>query len=305
MIRVALLGWTGFAGHNVWRELSNCDSIVLTALSRRTCDLVDFYSTARSLERVKPEWIINCAAKVGSLNYVTDYAADVIDVNTRMVLNLYQAALAVGAVVLNPIANCVYPGERSILYEDRIQTGEPHKSVAAYASTRRLMLAIATAYEKQYGIKTVNLITPNMYGPYDSTDPRKTHALNALIVKFMTAIEHRQNTVEIWGTGKPVREFLFGPDFARLVRWSISAKPDTTPVNLAQRKGYSIKELADMIVEITGYQGEVVYNNAYQDGALGKIMDDARFKRHFPNFSFTPIEDGIRQTIEYYRHVIK
>ena len=304
--RVAILGGTGFVGRNVREVLEACGMV--TGVFSRTsgCDLLDLPTAWTKLDHFRPDYIVNCAAVVGSVNYVTDFAADVVDVNMRMLLNVYKVAQQLRtAVVVNPIANCAYPGVMDIYKEERFWDGPPHPSVLSYGSTRRMMLVLAKCFFAQYGVRSANIVVPNMYGPYDSTNPNKTHALNALVVKFIRAKKYGQSEVEVWGTGKPVREWLFVKDFAAIVRRVIDLNLDLfEPVNIGQKTGHTVDELVEMIRQQVGYEGHIIHNTAYPDGAPKKVMDDRRFRQTFPDFQFTDIRDGLAETIAYFSKIL-
>jgi GDP-L-fucose synthase len=304
--RVAILGGTGFAGTNV-RNLLESAGAKVGVFSRTTgCDLLDLPTAWAKLDAFHPNYIVNCAALVGSVNYVTDFAADVVDVNMRIILNTYKIAQQMReVVVVNPIANCGYPGTMDIYEERGFWDGPIHPSVLSYGSTRRMMEVASKCYFNQYGVRSVNLIVPNMYGPYDSTNPNKTHALNALIIKFVRAIKHNLPEVEVWGTGKPIREWLYVNDLAAVVGRVIQAREDNLePVNIAQNRGYSVSELVDTVREMVGYKGQIVYNTRYQDGAPKKVMDDCYFRQRFPDFKFTDLTTGVLETIKYYQSLL-
>ncbi len=305
-MRVAVLGGNGFAGRNVRDTLEAAGHTVGVFSRTSGCDLFDLPTTWAQLDDFRPEYVVNCAAIVGSINYVSDFAADVVDANMRMILNTYKVAEQLrNVVVVNPIANCAYPGVMDVYREDGFWDGPIHPSVLSYGSTRRMMWVLSKCYFEQYGVRSVNLITPNMYGPFDSTNPNKTHALNALIIKFVKAKNEGAREIEVWGTGKPIREWLYVGDFARLVQRSIEAGENSLePVNLAQNRGYTVNELVDILRRVVGFDGEIVYNTKYQDGSPKKVMDDKHFKQRFAGFEFTPIEDGIAKTVEYYRGIL-
>jgi len=305
-MKVAVLGGTGFAGRNVRDALEEA-GMTVEAFSRTTgCDLVDLPTTWARLDAFRPDYIVNCAALVGSVNYVTDFAADVVDVNMRIIMNTYKAALQLREViVINPLANCAYPGVMDHYDERALWDGPIHPSVLSYGSTRRMMWVLSKCYREQYGVRSVNLIVPNMYGPYDSVNPNKTHALNALVIKFVKAVASGASEVEVWGTGKPIREWLYVGDFARLVLRVIEGGEDSLdPVNLAQNKGQTVSELVDAVRAQVGYEGEIVYNTKFQDGSPKKVMDDSYFRQRFPDFDFTPIETGIARTVAYYQGIL-
>lgn len=305
-LRVGLLGGTGFAGRNVRNVLEEV-GITVGVFSRTTgCDLLDRSTTWAKLDAFRPTHLVNCAAVVGSVNYVADFAADVVDQNMRILLNIYKIAQQMREViVVNPIANCAYPGVLDTYEETQFWDGPIHPSVLSYGSTRRMMDVLSKCYHAQFGVRSSNLFVPNMYGPFDSTNPNKTHALNALVIKFVKAFQENIPEVEVWGTGKPIREWLYVGDFARVVRHVIETREDfMSPVNIAQNRGYSVDEIVKIISDTLGYKGRVVKNLKYPDGAPKKVMNDRLFRQRFPDFVFTPLQEGLRETIQYYREIL-
>jgi GDP-L-fucose synthase len=304
--RVAVIGGTGFAGHNVRNELEGA-GITIGVFSRTSgCDLLDRPAAWAKLDAFRPTHLVNCAALVGSVNYVTDFAADVVDVNMRLILNIYKLAQQMhDVVVVNPIANCAYPGVMDLYEEKGFEDGPIHPSVLSYGSTRRMMWALSKCYADQYGVRSVNLIVPNMYGPFDSTNPNKTHALNALVIKFVRAVKENLPEIEVWGTGKPIREWLYVKDFAAVVRQVVQTNGfGSELVNIAQNRGYTVTELVEVLKELTHYKGAITYNTRYQDGSPKKVMDDRVFRQRFPDFAFTSLDAGLKETVEYYRRIL-
>ena len=304
-MKIALLGASGFVGKNVGKLLAE-NNVEVHAASRATgVDLRDVLVTKAFFEKLKPDYIINCAAHVGSLNYVTKQAADVIVDNSQMLIGMYQAIAEVcpSAIVINPIANCAYPAKADSFIEDNWWDGHLHRSVLSYGATRRLMWSLSECFSMQHGIRTISLLVPNMYGPFDSTDPNKAHALNALISKFVKAKHQQQTELEIWGTGVAIREWLYAPDFARIVLKIIN---DPTmlgldePVNVAQNFGLSVRELVAVIQRHFNFEGSIRFDPSKPDGAPKKVMDDKRFRKVFGNFEFTDFNVGIKNTIAYY-----
>jgi GDP-L-fucose synthase len=308
MKKIVLLGGTGFVGKNVCECLdeNNMEYIIV---SRKTgVDLRDLKQCIHLFSETKPDFIINCAAHVGSLNYVTVQAADVVLDNCKMILSIYEAISkeCPKAVIINPIANCAYPGKADTYIEDQWWDGALDRSVLSYGSTRRLLWTVGESFDMQYSIRSISLLVPNMYGPYDSTDPNKAHALNALISKFVKAEKTCQKDLEIWGTGVAIREWLYAKDFGRIIV-QILQNPKmhglTEPLNIAQNFGLSVRELVDIIQYYFNFKGEIRYDPLKPDGALKKVMDDKKFRKIFPNFNFTPFEEGIKNTIAYYESV--
>lgn len=306
-MKILLLGHTGFVGNNVYNEFNNKNNIVGYSRSNGL-DLNNLDDFIEILKKENPDVIVNCAAKVGSLNYVTQIAADILDINLRILLNIYKGIQKFNQkiVLINPVANCAFPGDLNEYYEDDLWNGRIHQSVLAYGSTRRMMDVFSSCYKMQYGIKTILLFVPNMYGPFDSTDPNKAHALNALVSRIVKAKKNNEEFIDVWGSGIAIREWLFAPDFARIVRIIIE-KTDafklSEPVNIAQHFGLSISDLIEIIVDTTMFKGEIKWDRSMPDGAPKKVMNDLRFKKLFPDFKFTKLEEGLKKTINYYESV--
>ena len=307
-MKVVIVGASGFAGRNVADTLAQHGVPFVGASLHHGLDLRDVAATAAFMREHQPTHIVNCAAHVGSLNYVTEKAATVVADNSRMVLGLYEAVAqeCPQALVINPIANCAYPATADIFRESEWENGAIHRSVLSYGSSRRLLWAVAECFQLQYGVRSIHLLTPNMYGPYDSTDPNKAHALNALISKFVKAVRINQPEIPIWGTGVAIREWLYAPDFGRLV-WEVMQNPDRPgleqPTNLAQNDGLSVKELVTIIESRFDYGGKLAWDATRPDGAPKKVMDDTKFRQVFSDFRFTPFEEGIAETVKYYESV--
>jgi GDP-L-fucose synthase len=305
-MKILLLGHTGFLGQNVERKLKDREISYVGVSRKGDIDLRSRTQLLKILESDTFDIVINCAAHVGSLNYVSTNSACIINDNTQLISAMYEAVRILGKdiTIINPIANCSYPGHLSVYTESEWQSGAVHPSVASYGSTRRLLVAYADAYRLQYGVKSINFLVPNMYGPLDSCDPNKTHALNALVSKFVKADIERSNIVKIWGSGNPVREWLYVEDFADLIL-KVIIDPElkmeiNTPLNIGQNKGFSVREIADAINEQFNNRLRIEYMPNMPDGAMRKVMDDRLFRCFFPNFEFSGLTEGVRHTIEYY-----
>ena len=306
MKRIVVLGGSGFLGKHVMHLLRERGYSAVSLSRRDGCDLMDLHGLTDRLGKARPAAIINCAAHVGSVHYVIKHPAQLIHDNTQLILNIYAAALEAcpQTKIINPISNCSYPGHADRYCEPEWQNGPIHDSVLPYGMTRRMIYALGECYRKQYGSQSVNWIIPNAYGPGDSTDPNKVHALNGIIIRLIQAQLLGNRKFEIWGTGKPVREWVYIADVARILVDSIAMEEQVYPLNLAQNKAYSIAEIAEIAARALDYEVEFVFNTNYADGAPIKIMDDRRFRERHPSFRFTPLEEGVRNTLDYYRSVL-
>jgi GDP-L-fucose synthase len=308
-MNILILGASGFAGRNVAKVLKNLPGLRVIETSRSMgTDLIHYEQARELFKKTKPDYVINCAAHVGSLNYVTQMAANVILDNSRMILNMYQAISEAcpGAVVINPIANCAYPANADTFREDEWLSGHLHRSVLSYGATRRLLWHVGESFSMQHQVKSIYLFVPNMYGPHDSADPNKAHALNALISRFVKAEKENREEIELWGTGIAIREWLYAEDFAKVMELIISKKITIgldEPVNIGQNFGLSVRELSGIINQSFNNRFRIKWNSSMPDGAPKKVMDDRRFKKVFRDFSFTDFNFGVSQTIEYYKSI--
>ena len=306
-MKTLVLGGFGFIGSHVINKLLDQDYEALPASRKNGVNLFDYNNIKDYLNNTKPDSIINCAANVGSVNYVSDYSADVIYSNVQMLINLYKAVSesCPHAKIINPLSNCSYPGESDIQSEDEWLSGEVHNSVYSYGNSKRILYLIAKCYQTQYGIESKNILIPNTFGPGDSLDPNKTHALNGMIVRMINAMKQKDKTFEIWGTGKPVREWAYVDDVVNILIECLSFDKELLyPVNLAQNKAYSISESAHLIQKILKYEGTLFFNSDYQDGAPVKVLDDTLFKKLFPKFKFFDHYKGLQKTINYYENLL-
>lgn len=301
--KIVVLGGKGFLGSHVMRLLQE-KGYEPTTLSRRNgVDSRNFESLFEALKKICPDAIINCAAHVGSVHYAMQFSADMIHDNILLITNLYRAALYAcpKVKIINPISNCSYPGDANTHYEPDWEKGAVHESVLAYASTRRLIYAISRSYNNQYNMQSVNWLIANAYGPGDYTDPNKVHALNGIIIRLLKSQKKSEKTFEIWGSGKPTREWVYIADVAKMLVESLDMKDQIYPLNLAQSKAYSITEITKVVTQILKYDIKFVFNTKYADGAPIKILDDRNFRKKFPTFIFTPLKKGIEKTIQYYK----
>ncbi len=303
-LKILVLGGSGFVGSNLVKALKTTNHTIFSASRSNGTDLLNYNSTEKCLTEIKPDIIFNCAAHVGSVHYVTKFAADVIRDNMQMTLNLYQAVSKIcpTAKIINPLSNCSYPGESAVQLESEWWDGEVHDSVFSYGNAKKFLYVVSKCYKKQYKINSVNFLIPNTFGPGDSADPNKTHALNGIIIRMLKAKKDNSPKFEIWGTGKPIREWAYIDDVVKLMMKGIFIESDLVyPINLGQKKGYSIKESAKFVAEALGYKGKLYFNTDYQDGAMVKILDNKKFKKLFPNFKFFDHKKGIQNTVNYYK----
>jgi len=298
---ILVTGATGFLGTRVCRRL---DALGLpyerTALSLGT-DLRDRSAAIALFERVKPDQVLHCASFVGGIQYGYKYPADIFANNLPMIANLFEAARVSGVKrIVNPISNCVYPARLTLFREEELWDGPLHESVMIYGLARKISWAGAWAYHRQYGLDTINLILSNMYGPEDHFEAERSHALSALVKKFADAKREGEPEVVVWGTGKPVREWLYVDDGAEAMIRALDCAPTDEPVNVGVARGVSVAELAETIAARVGYQGRIVYDESKPDGAAFKTVEGSRGAALLGWTPPTGLEQGIDETVEWY-----
>jgi GDP-L-fucose synthase len=254
----------------------------------------------------KPDIIINLMAHVGSLQYVSKNAATVIHDNTQMYLNLYKIITETcpHAFVLNTLANCSYPGWIDIQNEDQWWDGPVHESVLSFGNSKRYLWVLAECYRKQHGIRSLCTILPNAYGIYDHTDVEKVHAMNGMIIRMIKAVRNGDKEFVIWGTGKPIREWIYMPDAARLIKLCLETPIEESFINFGQEQGISIDLAANLIKDGMNTDIKMVFDLSKPDGAPVKVLGGKRLKKYFPDFQFTSYVKGIKDTIEYYEKAL-
>jgi GDP-L-fucose synthase len=245
--------------------------------------------------------VIHTAGKVGGLggnmNHKGDFFYDNIMINT----NVIESSRISGVKNLVAfLSTCVFPDNLDYpLTEKKIHMGPPHFSNDAYAYAKRMVDVQIRAYKEQYGLNYKSVIPTNIYGPNDNYDIKNGHVIPSLIHKCYLAREHK-TPLTIWGSGNPLREFIFSRDVAKLTEWVLFNYDENEPIILSTSEEISIKEVVGIIVEIMNFKGEVKFDTTKPDGQYRKPSDNSKIKSYLPDFNFTNLFDGLKETIEYF-----
>jgi GDP-L-fucose synthase len=201
---------------------------------------------------------------------------------------------------------CSYPKFTPVPFrEENLWDGYPEETNAPYGLAKKMMLVQSQAYRRQYGFNSIFLLPVNLYGPGDNFDPASSHVIPALIKKCMDATRNREEEIVVWGTGKATREFLYVEDAAEAIALATEKYDKEDPVNIGAGFEISIKDLAELIVEITGFRGRIVWDPAKPDGQPRRMLDTSRAFREFGFKAKTQFREGLKKTIEWYREQIK
>lgn len=298
---ILVTGATGFLGKRVCKLLTEQGlDYVKTSLSLGL-DLRDKEATVDFFEKVKPTYVLNCASFVGGIQFGAKHPVELFQNNLQITLNLLHAANKYGVKrIVNPISNCAYPGEATLFKEEEFWNGPLHESVLVYGFVRKAFWVGSWAYAKEHNMDIMNIILSNMYGPEDHFEEERSHALGALIMKFVNAKNNNDPYVNVWGSGKPVREWLHVDDGAQAMVRSLDVTRTIEPVNIGVAEGISIIDMASLISEYVGYEGDIKLDPSKPDGAPYKTVDGARGETLLgwkPSIEF---ENGVKSTIQWY-----
>ena len=245
--------------------------------------------------------VIHCAAKVGgvggNINYKGEFFYDNIMMNTNVIEG---SRLSKVKNLVAFLSTCVFPDQVEYpLTEKKIHLGPPHFSNDAYAYAKRMTDIQIRSYKEQYGLNYKSVIPCNIYGPNDNYDIVNGHVLPSLIHKCYLARENK-TPLTIWGSGKPLREFIFSKDVAKLTEWVLYNYNENEPIILSTSEEISIMNIVDIIVELMNFKGDVIFDSSKPDGQFRKPSDNSKIKNYLPDFKFTPLYDGLKETIEYF-----
>jgi GDP-L-fucose synthase len=300
--RVCVTGGAGFLGSYVVRRLKDAGADVFTP-RRAEFDLREKAEIRRMYDASDPEMVIHLAAVVGGIGANRDNPGRYFYDNLIMGVELIEEARRRGIkkfVATGTI--CSYPKDTPVPFrEEDLWNGYPEETNAPYGLAKKMMLVQSQAYREQYGFNSIFLLPVNLYGPRDNFDLHSSHVIPALIRKCVEAVERGDEEVVIWGTGRATREFLHADDCARAILMASERYDSSAPVNIGAGFEISIRDLAQMIAELTGFRGQLVWDTAKPDGQPRRSLDTMRAKEAFGFVAQIPFKDGLRQTIEWYR----
>jgi GDP-L-fucose synthase len=229
--------------------------------------------------------VIHCAAKVGGVGGNMNYKGEFFYDNIMMNTNVIEASRLTNVKnLVSFLSTCVFPDQVEYpLTEKKIHLGPPHFSNDAYAYAKRMADIQIRSYKEQYGLNYKSVIPCNIYGPNDNYDIVNGHVLPSLIHKCFLARENK-TPLSIWGSGKPLREFIFSKDVAKLTEWVLYNYNENEPIILSTSEEISIREVVEIIVELMNFKGEVIFDSTKPDGQFRKPSDNSKIKHYLPNF---------------------
>ena len=297
MKRTLVTGSGGLVGYAI-KQLNPKNTIYIT---RKDVDLTDFSKTKKIFDEIKPDNVIHLAAEVAGIGGNLMHSGDFFRKNIMINVNVLEAARLSGVEkLISFMSTCVFPDPSKYpLNEKDIHNGPPHPSNFGYAYAKRMLEVQSSAYRNEWGCNFIVAIPTNIYGENDFWNLEDGHVFPSLNHKVFL---DKKNKVDlaVWGSGKPLREFVYSKDIAKLILWAIEHYDEDTPIIFSNGQEMSIKELVEVIVEQTNFKGKVVFDKTKPDGQFRKPSDTTKLKKYLPDFKFTPHKKGIAKTVKWF-----
>jgi GDP-L-fucose synthase len=304
--KVFVAGHRGLVGHAVADDLRAAGYAGVVTRSRAELDLTDRDAVLRFFEEEEPALVVVAAAKVGGIKANFEYPVEFLLENLKIQNNVIEAAHKSGVEKLLFLgSSCIYPKfAPQPIPETALLTGELEKTNEAYALAKIAGVRLCQAYAREYGDRFISAMPTNLYGPGDNFDLETSHVLPALIRKAHEAKQGGVKQVVIWGTGTPRREFLHVHDLARACRFLLEKYESPEILNIGVGEDVTIRELAEMVCEVVGYEGELVYDASKPDGTPRKLLDVSKINALGWKAEI-PLKVGIKGTYEWYLENVK
>lgn len=300
---ITVTGGKGFLGGHLIKKLKDCGCLHIKIADLPEYNLTNIADIRRMYEETRPEIVIHLAAKVGGIGFNQEKPAELFYDNLIMGTQLLHEAylrkiekfVALGTI-------CAYPKFTPVPFkEEKIWNGYPEETNAPYGLAKKMMLVQSQAYRQQYNFNSIFLLPVNLYGPGDNFDPRSSHVIPALIKKCFDAIDTHADQIEVWGTGLATREFFYVEDAAEAIYLATESYNKSDPINIGAGFEISIKKLTELIVQLTGFKGNILWNKSKPDGQPRRLLDITKAKNEFGFISSTDLTTGLIKTIDWYR----
>jgi len=279
--KILVLGSKGMVGSSVVRILSNFEKFEVIPSNRKTTNLFSFEETQKLFNDIKPDFIVNAAAKVGGILANNTKRTEFILSNLKINMNIIEGLIAhKNTKLINLGSSCIYPlGAAVPINESSLMNGALEPTNSPYAMAKLTAIEMGDAISKEYGHKIFNLMPTNLYGPNDNFSPNESHVIPGLIHRMHLARINNEKEFTVWGTGSPLREFLFVDDLSNAIQFFIENNVDEGLYNIGSNNEIKIKDLVLLIKNIVKYEGEIVYDKTKPDGNPRKLLDSSKIKK--------------------------
>lgn len=303
-MKVLIFGSRGLVGSSLVRRFSETSIISdVYASSRSDTDLFSYQQTRKTIEEYKPDCIINAAAKVGGILANNSERTDFILDNLKINMNILESLKGFSKIkLINLGSSCIYPlNAKSPIKEDSLMTGGLEPTNSPYAMAKLTAIEIGDALSKEFGHEVINLMPTNLYGPNDNFSDKKSHVIPGLIYRMHKSKNEGSSHLEVWGTGKPLREFLFVDDLSDAVLFILENNINNSLLNIGSGDETTIKELANTVKKVVGYKGDLIFNTDYPDGNPRKLLDSSIINNYGWS-SKVSLENGLEITYNWYKN---
>jgi GDP-L-fucose synthase len=299
-------GGAGFLGRSVCERLEARGAASVFVPRRSDFDLTDPREVARAFDAAAPDTVVHLAAEVGGIGANRENPGRFFYANMAMGLHLIEEARRRGvAKFVQAGTVCAYPKLTPVPFsEQHLWDGYPEETNAPYGMAKKALLVMLQAYRRQYGLNGVYLMPVNLYGPGDNFDPRSSHVIPALIRRCEEARVAEAPAITCWGTGRASREFLYVEDCAEAIVLATARYDGPEPVNLGSGQEITIRELTERIAALTGFTGELLWDERQPDGQPRRRLDTSRARDRFGFEASTPLDVGLRRTVDWYRAAV-
>ena len=303
MSKLLITGGSGLVGSEFKNSSILINSKICDLRITKDVDTLFANLTDQSQGQDTVDRVIHCAAKVGGVSANMKYKGDFFYENVMINTNVIEACRKFGVKKLvSFLSTCVFPDQIDYpLTEAKIHLGPPHTSNDAYAYAKRMADIQIRSYREQYGLNYKSVIPCNVYGPNDNYDLENSHVLPAIIHKCYLA-KKNNTALTIWGNGESLREFIFSKDVAFLSEWVLENYDEEEPIILSSSEEVSIKQLVNLVVELMEFEGEVIWDESKPNGQYRKPSDNSKIKKYLPNFEFTSLREGLKETIDFVKN---
>jgi len=301
--RITVTGGKGFLGSHLLRKFADFGCHKIEVADFPEFNLTKLSDIIRMYEEQKPDIIVHLAAKVGGIGFNQEKPAELFYDNLIMGAQLMHEAylrkiekfVALGTI-------CAYPKFTPVPFkEEDIWVGYPEETNAPYGLAKKMMLVQSQAYRQQYGFNSIFLLPVNLYGPGDNFDLRSSHVIPALIKKCFDAIDKKESSINVWGTGDATREFFFVEDAAEAIYLATQKYNKSEPVNIGAGYEISIKKLVELIAELSGFKGSIIWDKTKPDGQPRRMLDTSKALKEFGFKAKTDFVTGLIKTIDWYK----
>ena len=301
-MKILVTGAGGLLGNEILGS-----SRLAKGITSKDCNLITESSTLFDLIKdFQTKLVIHCAAKVGGVKANMENVADFYDENTVMNFNIMKICKEARVKLVSVLSTCIYPDAAYVKYpltENQLHAGPPHASNFGYAYAKRMLDVQSRAYRQQHNCNFITVIPNNLYGLNDNYDLELGHVVPALIRKFHEAKLRGDKTVNVWGSGRPIREFTFARDAAKIILWLSENYDGEEPVNIGNTEQVSIGEMAKMIADISAFDGQIVFDASKPEGQYQKPSSNEKLRKLGWDGEYTSLRRGLTETISHFQKV--